>query len=95
MRTIPGTMKPTPPTIAPGAPRRRQAQKIASCVEAGPRQQVGGRDPVLELLGVEPVAPLDAQPAQERDVRWGSSEADAAETQPLERDGARAARARG
>jgi hypothetical protein len=36
MMTRPGTMKQTPPTIAPAAPRSRQEQKIASWVEAGP-----------------------------------------------------------
>ena len=29
-------MKPSPPTSAPGTPPIRQAQKMASCVEAGP-----------------------------------------------------------
>jgi hypothetical protein len=50
------------------------------------RQQVRGRDTVLELLGVEPVAAFDAQLAQERDVRRGSSKADAAEAEPPVRD---------
>src|SRR5262249_52134411 len=36
MATSPGTMKAAPPTIAPNGPPTRQAQKIASCVEAGP-----------------------------------------------------------
>src|SRR5262249_31375232 len=30
----------SPPTIAPGAPRSRHAQKIASCVEAGPGRRL-------------------------------------------------------
>ncbi len=29
-------MNPAPPTSAPARPRSRQAQKMASCVEAGP-----------------------------------------------------------
>ena len=29
-------MNARPPATAPGAPRTRQAQKIASCVDAGP-----------------------------------------------------------
>ena len=49
--TRPGTMKHSPPTSAPAGPRRRQAHRMASWVEAGPGQQVGGGDPVLELLG--------------------------------------------
>ena len=32
----PGTMKARPPASAPGRPRTRQAQKMASSVEAGP-----------------------------------------------------------
>ena len=34
--TKPGMMNAAPPSSAPGRPRTRQAQKIASCVEAGP-----------------------------------------------------------
>src|SRR5258708_7171414 len=36
MRIRPGTMKHTPPTMAPSGPRSRQAHKMASWVEAGP-----------------------------------------------------------
>ena len=36
MMIRPGTMKQAPPSNAPASPRSRQAQKIASCVEAGP-----------------------------------------------------------
>ena len=36
MQTSPGTMKARPPTSAPSRPRTRQAQKMASWVEAGP-----------------------------------------------------------
>ena len=36
MTINPGTMKQTPPMSAPTRPRSRQAQKIASWVEAGP-----------------------------------------------------------
>ena len=36
MTISPGTMNAAPPTRAPSRPRSRQAQKIASCVEAGP-----------------------------------------------------------
>ena len=31
-----GTMKHRPPTTAPGGPARRRAQKMHSCVDAGP-----------------------------------------------------------
>ena len=36
MQTRPGTMKARPPASAPSRPRTRQAQKMASSVEAGP-----------------------------------------------------------
>src|SRR5436190_2260772 len=36
MITSPGTMKAMPPTIAPAIPATRQAEKMASCVDAGP-----------------------------------------------------------
>ena len=36
MQTRPGTMKARPPASAPSWPRTRQAQKMASSVEAGP-----------------------------------------------------------
>jgi hypothetical protein len=52
-----------------------------------PGQQVRRGDRVLELLGVDPFVLLDAEPAKEGDMRWRSSEADAAESRPLARDG--------
>ena len=42
-------MNAAPPTSAPDGPATRQAQKIASWVEAGPGQQVARGDRVLEL----------------------------------------------
>ncbi len=36
MTISPGTINAAPPTSAPTRPRSRQAQKIASCVDAGP-----------------------------------------------------------
>ena len=36
MTTRPGTMNATPPTMAPSGPATRHAEKIASCVDAGP-----------------------------------------------------------
>lgn len=44
-----------------------------------PREQVGHDDAVLELLGVQPPAPLDAQIAQHHDVRRRPAEAQAAD----------------
>ena len=40
MSTIPGAMKQIPPSTAPTGPRSRQAQKIASCVDAGPGRRL-------------------------------------------------------
>ena len=38
--TKPGAMKAVPPISAPAIPRSRQAQKIASCVDAGPGKRL-------------------------------------------------------
>ena len=40
IRSSPGTMKQAPPTSAPMRPRSRQAQKIASWVDAGPGRRL-------------------------------------------------------
>ena len=81
----PGTMNADAADDRPGGPRTRQAQKIASWVDAGPGQQVAGGDRVLELARIQPAAALDAQFAQQRDVRGRAAEADAADPAPLPR----------
>ena len=88
--TRPGTMNAAPPASAPGRPRTRQAQKIASWVEAGPGQQVARGDRVLELPGVQPPLVVHAQLAQQRDVRGRAAEPDAADPPPLPQHGAQA-----
>ena len=45
MRARPGTTKQTPARMAPNCPRRRQAMKIASCVEAGPGSRLVAATP--------------------------------------------------
>ena len=48
-------MKQTPPTSAPRRPRNRQAQKIASCVEAGPGSRFVAAIPSSNSVG--PIQP--------------------------------------
>src|SRR5664280_290319 len=50
MRATPGTMKQTPPRMAPTVPRSRQAQKIASWVEAGPGRRLVAAIPSSKSL---------------------------------------------
>ena len=45
MMIRPGTMKQAPPTSAPAGPRSRQAQKMASWVEAGPGSRLVAATP--------------------------------------------------
>ena len=51
MMTRPGTMKQTPPRIAPAGPRSRQAQKMASWVEAGPGSRLQAASPSSKSSG--------------------------------------------
>jgi len=53
-----------------------------------PGQQVARRDRVLELDRRQPPPALDAEVAEERDVRRRAAEADAPEPPPLAQDGA-------
>ena len=52
MRTSPGTMKHSPPMTAPTARRRRQAQKMASWVEAGPGRRLVAAIPSSNSVAV-------------------------------------------
>ncbi len=49
----------------------------------GTRQQVAGSDRVLELLRREPPLAIDAELAEQRDVRRRATEADAPDASPL------------
>ena len=83
MTIRPGMMNAAPPIRAPARLRSRQAQKMASWVEAGPGHQVADGDGVLELAGVQPAPALDAQLAQQPDVRGRPAEPDAADPAPF------------
>ena len=72
-------MNASPPTSAPARPRTRQAQKIASWVEAGPGSRLQAAIASSNSRALEPPPPLDAQLAQQRDVRGRAAEADAAD----------------
>jgi len=52
----------------------------------GPGQQVGGGDGVLEVVRLEPPAPVDAEVSQQRDVGRWAAEADAADPAPFLQD---------
>src|SRR5262249_50867144 len=41
---------------------------------SGAGEQIAGSDRVLELAGLEPAVPTDTEPAEERDVRRGTTE---------------------
>src|SRR6185437_10756596 len=86
MMASPGAMNETPPMSAPARPRSRQAQKIASCVEAGPGNRLVERDGVLELVGGQPAPVLDAEFVQESDMGRGASETDDPDAAPLPPD---------
>src|SRR5262249_3713451 len=49
-------------------------------------KKVARRDRVLELVGVEPAAPIDAEPSQQRDVGGRATEAGAPDAPPLPRN---------
>ena len=79
----PGSDERAPPTIAPTGPATRQAREDRELGRRRTGQQVAGRDRVFELCGVDPPLPLDAQLAQQRDVRRWAAEPDAADPSPL------------
>jgi len=62
----------TPPTRAPQAPRRRQAQKIASWRAAWTWQQVDDGDGVLEVVGSQPATLDHAEPTKRGDEDRGA-----------------------
>ncbi len=47
------------------------------------RQEVGGRDPVIEVLGQQPVPFLDTHAAKQCVVSWRTTEADTTKPGPL------------
>jgi hypothetical protein len=69
---------------APEAPRAEDGQLRRRRT----REQVGGGDGILELFGVDPLPLIDAQAAQECDMRRWTAETDATQAKPLGDDGA-------
>ena len=80
-------MKHAPPSRAPATPRSRQAQKIASWVEAGPGNRFVAEIAVLEVVRRQPPALVDAEPPEQGDVGRRAAESDAADPPPLTGDG--------
>ena len=87
-RASPGRMKAGPPASAPTRPRTRQAQKIASSVEACPGSRLHVVMASSNSLRVQPLPALDAQLPQQCDVRGRPAETDAPDPPPLPRHGA-------
>ena len=87
MITSPGTMKQMPPMSAPRRPRSRQAQKMASWVEAGSGKQVGRGNAVFELVGGHPAPFFDAELPKQGDMGGRAAEADDPDAAPLAHDG--------
>ena len=52
MAASPGTMKHSPPITAPAFPRRRQAQRMANCVEDGPGRRLATATPSSNSVAV-------------------------------------------
>ena len=86
MTIRPGTMKHRPPTTAPIGPRSRQAQRMASCVEAGPGRRLVAAMPSSNSSWLSQRA-FDAQGAEQGDVGRRAAEADAPDAAPLLGDG--------
>ena len=84
--TTAGTMNPSPPTTAPPGPATRQAQKIASWVEAGSGQQVAGRDWRPRTRAGRPSAARRPRVGGAARCARGPAEADHADSRPLEGD---------
>ena len=82
-----GTMKPSPPTIAPAAPATRYAHRIASWVDAGPGSRLQAAFASSNDPRLDPATAADRQIAQQRDVCRRSAEAGQSDPQPLARDG--------
>ena len=92
MRISPGTMKASPPTTAPSLPRTRHAQKIASSVDAGPGSRLHAAIASSNSAASSHPRGLDAQLAQQRDVRRRPAEPDDPDPAPLPQDRAQAGR---
>ena len=76
-------MNAAPPTSAPARPRTRQAQKIASWVEAGPGSRLQAATASSNSCASSHLRSSHAQLAQQGDVRGRAAEADAADAAPL------------
>ena len=87
MITSPGTMKQMPPISAPRRPRSRQAQKMASWVEAGPGSRLVAEMPSSNSWALSQPTFFDAEFAEQRDVGGRSAEADDPDAAPLAHDG--------
>ena len=83
MTISPGMMNAAPPTRAPARPRSRQAQKMASWVEAGPGIRLQTAMASSNSRASSQPLPLDAQLTQQPDVRGRPAEADTADPAPL------------
>ena len=68
MMARPGRMKQTPPSIAPAVRRRRHAQKIASCVEAGPGRRFVEAIPSSNSSG--PIHPFSSTQRRRSSAMW-------------------------
>ncbi len=94
MMTRPGTMKQTPPRIAPGRTAQPPGAEDGQLGRGRAGQQVAGGQPVLEVVRRQPLPVRHAQLAQQRDVRGRAAEPDAADPAPFpgdrgQRDGGR------
>ena len=82
----PGTMNAEPADHRAGGGRAtRQAQKIASWVDAGPGSRLQAAMASSNSRGVHPLLPLDAQLTQQRDVGGRAAEPDEADPAPFPR----------
>ena len=78
-------MKQRPPTSGSGPAADTRGAVDRELRRGRPGQQIAGGDRILEVVRLEPAAPLDAQLPQQGDVRRRPAEADAADPAPLPR----------
>ncbi len=83
MTIRPGMMNAAPPIRAPGPPAQPPRAEDGELGGGRAGHQVADGDGVLELPGVQPAPALDAQLAQQPDVRGRPAEADAADPAPF------------
>ena len=95
MRTKPGTMNASPPTIAPLTPATARAQKIASWVEAGPGRRLVAATASWNSRGGQPLLALDHHLAEQRRVCLRAADAQDAEPSPALEDAAQVEPGRG